>query len=165
MTKVFDAHGYILLLIYYQSMLFLFIMLCSGSCQHNLLPYWQLMTAIIHHMQRRQWRGRHWSCFSWCCVGNLKIHAPSCSFLPPYCPVSGAGIVFTGPSFSACLKLAAKCWNFPPNVSLCGAYRVIILIARSGVTLLNLYSQLCAYKTWKEKGEIRIQKSPFKISW
>ena len=66
----------------------------------------------------------------------------------PSAPVSGAGIVFTGPRFSACLKLAAKCWNFPPNVSLCGAYRVIILMARSGVTLLllirlSLFSTVC----------------------
>ena len=82
----------------------------------------------------------------------------------PSAPVSGAGIVFTGPRFSACLKLAAKCWNFPPNVSLCGAYRVIILMARSEVILLpNLFSTVCAYKTWKEKGKIRIQKIPLKI--
>ena len=102
-----------------------------------------LMTATNYYIQRRQWRGRHRSCFCWCCVGNLKIHAPTyvASLPSAWCPVLLLSSL--DPVFLLVWSWQQNAGTFPLMCHCVAHIRSLSTWHTAGVILLNLFSTVC----------------------
>ena len=116
------------------------------------------MTAIIYHMQRRQWRGRHWILLLLMLCWKSENPCTYVASLPSAsCPVL---------ALSSLDPVFLLVWSWQQNAGTfhlmchCVAHIGSLSSWHAAGSHFWTFSQLCAYKTWKEKGEIRIQKSP-----